>query len=99
MAPNLPPQWKAEFVMINGPYLTNMLVVIRRLRAIEKQDVNGKEARHSRNGCSKNNKFNNKGQGKGQGQDKGKGQGKGKTKEKGNGEMKNLCQKHDGEHE
>eukprot|EP00957_Ditylum_brightwellii_P155977 11872076-Ditylum_brightwellii.AAC.1 len=28
VAPNLPPCWKAEFAMANGPYLTNMLVVI-----------------------------------------------------------------------
>eukprot|EP00957_Ditylum_brightwellii_P123746 9433731-Ditylum_brightwellii.AAC.1 len=43
IAPNLPPCWRAEFAMVDGPYVTNMLVVIQHLRAIEERDVKDEE--------------------------------------------------------
>eukprot|EP00957_Ditylum_brightwellii_P171371 13046164-Ditylum_brightwellii.AAC.1 len=94
-APSLPPHWRAEFALADGPYLTNMLVVIRRLRAIEERDAKDEEVRCGKNGRGKHNnqqKFKGKGQGKG---GKGKDNSNGKAKEKGNGEMKNPCQKHE----
>eukprot|EP00957_Ditylum_brightwellii_P161187 12273191-Ditylum_brightwellii.AAC.1 len=89
IAPNLPPCWRAEFAMADGPYLTNMLIVIRRLRAIEVRDTKDEEMRCSKNGCDKHNnqqKFKVKGRGKG---GKRKNNSNGKDKEKGDREMKN----------
>eukprot|EP00957_Ditylum_brightwellii_P029841 2257541-Ditylum_brightwellii.AAC.1 len=73
VAPNLPLHWKTKFTVADGPYLTNMLVIIQIMRAIEKQDENDKEARRGRNSHRKsNNKFNNKGKGRGKVQEKAK---------------------------
>eukprot|EP00957_Ditylum_brightwellii_P146690 11166290-Ditylum_brightwellii.AAC.1 len=38
IAPNLPPRWPEKFALADGPYLTNMLVVLRRLKVIEERD-------------------------------------------------------------
>eukprot|EP00957_Ditylum_brightwellii_P106036 8088269-Ditylum_brightwellii.AAC.1 len=77
--------------MADGPYLTNMLIVIRRLRAIKERDAKDEEMRCDKNGRSKHNnkqKFKGKGQRKG---GKGENNSNSKDKEKGDREMKNPC--------